>query len=74
MYLDCDTTPPTRSHTTRDSRLAANINTALAILSLNRVIEGQIGIYDNYLGTFRGYVIKYPNETPFFEPAEEQAA
>lgn len=68
MYLDCDTTPPLRSRYLACKRLEAAQKVALAKLS--EVTEGQIGIYDNHVGAgFKGYAIKYPGQTPYFEDA-----
>lgn len=38
------------------------------------VPTGQIGLYESYGGgEFFGYVIKYPNAAPYFEPAPADA-
>jgi hypothetical protein len=69
MYLDCDTTPPLRSRflevrTTKSAVKKAKIYIGAAT-------EGQIGIYENSQGVgFKGYVIKYAGQEPYFEPAE----
>lgn len=65
MYLDCDTTPPLRStYSSRSVERAVEV----AKRKLARVTEGQIGVYENHLGCgFKGYVIKYPGEAPYFE-------
>ena len=67
MYLDCDTTPPRRSRHCAAKRIEKAVETATSIIQTTR--EGQIRIYDGYLGEFRGYVIKHANESPYFEPA-----
>lgn len=67
MYLDCDTTPPLRSGNTP---CGVEMAKKLALTRLKDVKEGQIGIYQSYLGDFVGYAIKYAGEEPYFEPAE----
>jgi hypothetical protein len=79
MYLDCDTTPPVRSRITKGpggftrKRLDRAIKTAAQLLE--NVMEGQIGIYDDYApAAFRGYVIKRPGESVYFERPEPEEA
>lgn len=68
MYLDYDTTPPVRSRYLACKRLEVAQKAAFA--QLNEVTEGQVGIYDNHVGAgFKGYAIKYPGQTPYFEAA-----
>lgn len=69
MHLDCDTTPPLRS---RYVSKAYSLETVIKIATdlIEEAIEGQIGIYQSRMGDgFKGYVIKYPGQTPYFEPA-----
>lgn len=71
MHLDCDTTPPLRS---RYVSKAYGLDTVIKIATdlIEEANEGQIGIYQSRLGDgFKGYVIKYPGQTPYFEPASK---
>lgn len=73
MHLDCDTTPPLRS---RYVSKAYGLDMVIKIASdlIEEATEGQIGIYQSRLGDgFKGYVIKYAGQTPYFEaaPVEE---
>jgi hypothetical protein len=70
MYLDCDTTPAIRSRYVR-GKLQSSIQFASHLLT-HQNAEGQIGVYESHGGDFRGYVIKYAGEEPYFEPAEEE--
>ena len=71
-YLDADTTPPIRGRYVRGNVQAAK---RVAFTHLERVSEGQIGIYDNALGgTFHGYAIKNAGEAPYFEEPTGEAA
>ena len=74
FYLDCDTTPPLRSKYVAARTVEAAKQVALS--GLDKVTEGQIGIYKNALGFggFFGYAIKYAGQTPYFEVAEEESA
>jgi hypothetical protein len=67
MYLDCDTTPARRSRYCSAKRIEKAVEAAASII--DNVTEGQIGIYDGYLGEFRGYVIKHAGSAPYFEPS-----
>lgn len=70
MHLDCDTTPPLRS---RYVSKAYGLDMVVKIATdlIDEAVEGQIGIYQSRLGDgFKGYVIKYRGQTPYFEPAE----
>lgn len=72
MYLDCDTTPPLRSRHVR-GRLTAAVNAAKKLLA--SATEGQVGLYESAAGTgFAGYVIKYPGQEPYHEPAPAEDA
>lgn len=72
MHLDCDTTPPLKSrHVSKAYRLDMVIKIASEIIE--EATEGQIGIYQTRQGDgFKGYVIKYPGQTPYFEAATEE--
>ena len=71
MYLDCDTTPPTHGGYIRSKTARGAVVIAKSLMDAAGVHEGQIGIYESHVGVgFRGYVIKYPNDEPYFEPAE----
>jgi hypothetical protein len=70
MYLDCDTTPPLKSHYVSK---AYTLDTVIKIATdfIGGAAEGQIGIYNTPRGDgFRGYVIKYAGKPPYFERAE----
>lgn len=72
MHLDCDTTPPLKS---RHVSKAYGLETVIKIATdlIGEATEGQIGIYNTRMGDgFKGYVIKYPGETPYFEAAEAE--
>lgn len=77
MYLDTDTSPPIKSCRTRhpDGYTARRLQAAVTLaeqLLTDADAEGQIGIYDAYVvGPFRGYVIRYKGQAPYFEAAEE---
>ncbi len=73
MFLDCDTKPSLRSKSLRTKHLEIAIEEAKTYLA--EAVEGQIGIYDSsYSGSdFHGYVIKYPDQEPYFEASEEAA-
>jgi hypothetical protein len=71
MHLDCDTTPPLKS---RYVSKAYGLETVIKIATdlIGEAAEGQIGIYQSRMGDgFKGYVIKYPGQTPYFEAATE---
>ena len=71
-FLDCDTTPALTSRYAKRKTKDAFVREALAML--DHVKEGQIGIYaSRFGGTFYGYAIKYPGETPYFEEAQPEA-
>lgn len=74
MYLDCDTTPPLKSHyVSKAYRLETVIKIATDFIA--DATEGQIGIYDSPRGDgFHGYVIKYRGETPYFEADAKESA
>jgi hypothetical protein len=74
MHLDCDTTPPLKSrHVSKAYKLDMVIKIASDLL-IEEAAEGQIGIYDTRMGDgFKGYVIKYHGQTPYFEAATEEA-
>lgn len=69
MHLDCDTTPPLKSrHVSKAYKLDMVIEIATGVIA--DAVEGQIGIYETRLGDgFKGYVIKYAGQAPYFEPA-----
>lgn len=72
MYLDCDTTPPLQSKYIGARTIKTAINRAVAEMKKCAVVEGQIGVYDSHIGPFRGYVIKYAGDEPYFEPPEDE--
>lgn len=73
MYLDCDTTPPTHGGYIRSKTVLGAIRVAKSLMSKSGVLEGQIGIYENGVGDgFKGYVIRYPNSEPYFEPPQDE--
>ena len=69
MYLDCDTTPPLRSHKLLLKPTPGGVESAVraALLYIEEAKEGQIGIYDDHASlNFHGYVIKYPGQRAVF--------
>lgn len=74
MYLDCDTTPPLKSHYVSK---AYGLQTVIKVATdfIKDATEGQIGIYGDRHGSgFKGYVIKYPGQEPYFEAAADEDA
>jgi hypothetical protein len=72
-YLDFDTTPPIRSRYAQRTTFAGAVSEATRLIS--EATEGQVGIYDSYHGdNFHGYVIKYPGQSAYFEPAPAEDA
>ncbi len=74
MHLDCDTTPPLKSrYVSKAYQLETVIEIASKLIA-EHATEGQIGIYDNRNGDgFKGYVIRYAGQAPYFEPAPSEA-
>ena len=57
----------------RRKRLPFVVEEAKRHFARYEVNSGQIGLYDYYGGgAFYGYVIKYPGEAPYFEPAPKE--
>lgn len=71
LYLDCDTTPPQRSHYVRGSleRIKAKAQGLV-----HAATEGQIGIWEHSQGgKFYGYAIHYKGDAPFFEEPDGES-
>lgn len=67
MYLDCDTTPPMASRYVPPKTTSGAVKNAICKMEEKQITEGQ---YENSVGVgFKGYVIKYPGQEPYFEAA-----